>query len=388
MKIVTTESTDAQNLTQTLHLLWRKRWHIVLWIAVTEILVALLVFIPLRKYESNLSVMVMNPFDAAPGAAGVSALLGMGDGQNEYVLAILRSQNLWSEVVTRLKLRNSRDFWGGSPLTDSIRRFTTSKEPSEGEALEQMAKLVDIKSEIPPLRGPITVSIRTVSPRLSRDIGEQFLNLLNNRLAINTESRAGFLSAQLNETEFRLNSESRKLREYAEAHKVLPLDVGQQGELELKSLVELQSQLTLARSELRSTEKRLAAPGDLGNRLVLESARLGLMAQVHELEATGLQREERILTFPKIAEEACRIQRAVKTQEKLYEVLLEQYQLAKLKEEGKLETRPFRIVDFPREADEPVKRRGLLKLAIGLMFGLSVGVLQVLALEIYSGWVK
>ena len=336
-------------------------------------LVAALVFLKPRYYASHFTVFVTGPINAGANAqvqAQVAALFGLSHGGTEYVAATLSSDEIQLEMIEKLKLQENNDFWYGV--------FFETRTPEK--TLEQLRAQMNIRAPEPPLQGPVGLSIGTISPQLSFDIAQELLRLLNLRLEEETRNRSEFLAEQFKSSQTQLEKAEEQLRLFAEKQGI-SVALEEESKEELTAQVGLRTQKTLAEIELKALHGRLQAPGDVQVQMTLQSEIAGLEAKLNQLNEVLSEREQIFKKLPRKTQQYVDLMREVKSREKIFEVYLEHYELARLYDVGKAQTRPYRVVDRPYLPQRPVKRRGLLKTLAGLLVGTLLGLAWALSQE-------
>jgi tyrosine-protein kinase Etk/Wzc len=353
---------------------WRQWWLSICFFTIfTAVCVAGVVFALPRKYESHFSVFVTGLNGMAASAqvqAQLSSLFGLSSGATEYVTAVVESDEVGLSVIKKLDLSSDKDFWWGS--------FETER--SKGKTLEQIRKLIKIKGPQPPMQAPINVGVTTVSPELSFKICNEILLLLNQRMEKETKGRLVFLQDQLKNSKLELEKAEKALRQFSETEGIaVPLE--EKGKREFAAQVDLRTQRILADIEVKGLRARQNAPGDVKAQMLLQSEIAGLDAKLSQLDSVIGSSQEDLKRMPKQAKQYIDLMRELKSREKIFEIYLEHYELARLYDVGKSETRPYKVIDQPYKADEPVKRKGLLKTIAGLVAGAVIGISRALLKE-------
>lgn len=348
-------------------LIFLRRWAVKIFLCslvVGAVTTVILLLLP-RKYKSHISVFVTGTDSIAAAArvqAQLASLFGLSSGGNEYVTAILESDSVRITVINSLGLMKNEDFWWGD-----------YKERTMEEALKVLDKHLELTAPQPPLQGAITLTAETVSPDLSQEICNQFLALLNQRTARESKSRSKFLGEQLENSKRELEKAEVALQNFAQQENVVvPLE--DLGKREFFADVELKTQKILGEIQLKDLQARLHAPGGLNVRMALQSEIVGLEAKLGQLDAALAEKDTELDALPSQAKKYANLLRDVKSREKIFEIYLEHYELARMYEVGDSETRPYRIIDKPYKADEPVKRGALLKIILALIVGAGLGL--------------
>jgi uncharacterized protein involved in exopolysaccharide biosynthesis len=347
---------------------WRRWWLTVLGSTVLlGSLVAAVVFSLPRYYASHFSVYVTGLNNMAASAQvqmQLAALFGLSSGGTEYVTAVIESDLIQLQVIDQLKLTTDKDFWWGDFL---------GEERTPEKTLEQLRNMSKVEGPQAPLQGPVSLTIKTISAELSYKIANEILYLLNVKMQEETKNRSSFLEDQLKNSQSELDKAERALKDFAESEGI-SVALEEQSKEEFLAQVELKTQKILAEVELKALRSRLGAPGDVKVQMILQSEIAGLEAKVSELESVMSSREGNLKQLPRQTKRYVDLMRDVKSREKIFEVYLEHYELARLYEVGRSETRPYRVIDTPYQAVRPVKRYGLLKTLAGLMVGTMVGL--------------
>lgn len=353
-----------------------RRWlrFVVLWSLFVGTLVGAVVFgILPRHFSSHFSVFVTGPINAGASAQvqmQVAALFGLSSGGTEYVMAALGSDEIQLAVIDKLQLRTNKDFWWGYFFDDHTPEKT----------LEQLRSQMSIVGPEPPLQGPVSLTVRTISPELSYQIASELLALLNQRMERETKNRSVFLEEQLKASQLELDKSEKALRNFAEDQGI-SVALEEESKEELMAQVELRTQKILAQVELKSLRGRLNAPGDVKVQMTIQSEIAGLEAKLAQLDEVLASRDKVFKKLPGKTKKYVDLMRDVKSREKIFEVYLEHYELARLYDVGKSETRPYRVVDTPYVPIRPVKRHGLLKTLAGLFCGALFGLSWALGCE-------
>lgn len=368
------------NFEEVLRVLWAGKWRICLWTLITVVVVACATFVPQRTFESHLAIIATgDELPSAVSASGAAALLGLAaGGQTEYLKALLESDTLLIEIIRELQLQTNPLL---HPPSFGLLPHLESKStdlPTIGETVVYLRKRLRVEGPLQPLKGPITVAVQTVSPRLSYQIVTMMLKKLDTRVSENRHSRSAFLRKEVKDAEKSLSIANGHLRKFAESHQIFVATAPEtQAELELKYYSSLQAEAVMSEAQLRAVENRMDSSGDLPSQIRLKAEQSGLSASHAVLSHMRDRELKRLQAYPQIAEEAATVIREVQTNQKIFEVVTEQYQLAKLKEEGEQETRPYKVIDPPYIPDEPVTRHGLLKLILAFVVGILLGVTNV-----------
>jgi uncharacterized protein involved in exopolysaccharide biosynthesis len=367
-------------------LLWEHRRFLaraVAWGLAASLLVA---FIIPKRYQSTTRLM---PPDGQSGSglamlaamAGKSGL-GMGSmagnllglrSSGALFVDILRSRTVEDRIVSRFDLRK---VYGDRYWIDARKDLVTYTEIGE-----------DRKSEV------ITIAVTDRDPRRAAQIAQAYVDELDHLVAEVSTSSARreriFIEDRLTSVKRELDRASREFSQFASQNATL--DITTQGKAMVEAAARLQGELIASQSELEGLEQ-VYTPSNVRVR--------SLRARVDELRkqldklggnpagitptAAGSAQslpggEGAASGFPSIRQlpllgvRWAELYRQTKIEETVYELLTQQYELAKIEEAKEIPT--VKILDT---ADVPEKKsrppRTLIVLLGGLFSGLSAGV--------------
>ena len=282
-------------------------------------------------------------------------LMASGSSSSDYLAAVLNSDIHAGRVARQLGLKYRPDFAG--------KRREILSDYRIAEKLKKCVIIMDDR------RSSLRITAITRSPILSARIANEYA--LQLRGSVNTAGRKkrDFISRQLEETEKALDAAAKELKEFQDKSRAVDLD--EQTKAAITSLADLQGELTAAQVELREVESDLRTGGDPAALAKLKSRRLALESRIEYLQGTIGNYEAQLAKLPTVAMHLARLKRNVEVQQKIYEIMTEQYQLANLSEES--EDEMFEIVDPAVPAEKPCAPKTSVNLATGVLAGLVLG---------------
>lgn len=350
-----------------LQLLWDKRQflrRVALWAMVASTVIALL--LP-KTYESSVRIMPPDSMNNASGLLG-AALAGRGGGGTELAalaanllgmkgsgalfVDLFRSRSVQDQVVNRLNLQ--KVYWTRYKQ-DARKKLDSRTDVSE-----------DRKS------GVITLIVSDHSPQRARDIAQAYVEELNTVLAQVSTSSARrqriFIEQRLMTVKGELESAEKDFSAFAS--KNTALDIKEQTKAMVESAATLQGQLIAAQSELQSLEQVYT-----GNNVRVRA----LQARIDELQkqlqnmrgadsslvtdgTDGGEMYPSIRKLPLLGVEWADLYRRMKIQETVYELLNQQYELARIQEAKEIPT--ISVVD---PANVPERKSGPYRVLIILI---------------------
>ena len=280
-----------------------------------------------RIYASSATIYVQQ----AQGAAGVLrnlpvALVSSSGGTSYgYILTLLRSESLRNLAIKNLKLLDNQKFTYGEKLTDI-------------QALGRLSKMVWV---LDGKDGSIALGAETRDPELAANIVNTMVDGLGKLVQTASTRKANFIEHKLNTTSNDLARAEEEMSKFMETHDVAMIDEQTKGMIQ--QLGELDIRLLDLDAKLQSLDSDLTNEGDL-NRLVdkeverksLEQSRNYIVGERDKLKA-------QLDKLPEVGTQYARIQRKITVLDKTFEMLTEQYQLARITQKG--EDGDYQVID-------------------------------------------
>lgn len=359
-----------------LRLLWENRgllYRVTLWALVLSVIVAFL--IP-TKYESTARIMPPESkgetgaiLAALVGKApGISALTGdlMGVKNSGALYAdLMRSRTVQEHIVDRFDLQ--KVYW--------IRYIQDTR------------KLLDKRTDITEDRksGVIAVTVADRSPQRARDIAQAYVEGLNRLLSqVNTSSARReriFIEERMASVKSDLEDAEKQFGAFAS--KNTTLDMTEQAKAMVAAGANLQGQMIAAQAELEGLQTMYT---DSNVRVRAARARIDeLKRQLQKMGGTGAaltsdgpdpgELYPPIRKLPLLGVQWADLYRRMKIQEKVYELLNQQYELARIEEAKEIPT--VKVID---PANLPEKKSWPPRLLI-------IALLTILALAGAMLWI-
>jgi uncharacterized protein involved in exopolysaccharide biosynthesis len=367
-----------------LRLFWSKRRFVLRFTAIGLVAATLLAFAIPPQYEAITQLM---PPDTQSGSgmamlAGLTARSGSGLGDlagsllgtnssGALFVGMLRSQNVQEDLV---KQYNLTKIYGNQFASDARRRLDQNTSISEERR-----------------SGIIAITVTDKSPQRAAALANSYVNELNALVVELSTSSAHrervFLEERLKTVKQDLDDASDKLAQFSSKNGTL--DIQQQGKAMLDAAASLAGTLFAAQSELEGLRQTYS---DNNVRVRTLSARVTeLQKQVEKISGatgdTGKSNDSPIrsstgLPYPSIRKlpllgvEYTDLYRRAKIQGTIYELLTEQYELAKV-EEAK-ETPSVKVLDPASIPDRKSYPPHLLIMMLGVCFAFGISVIWVL----------
>ena len=313
--------------------------------------------------QSSAGLGMLAAMAGRPGANGLGAmagdLLGLKSSGALFV-GILGSETVEDHLIAEFQLKK---LYRESKIEDT--RKTLAKRTSVFE---------DRKS------GIITIEVTDHDPGRAAAMAQDYVRELDRLVAQVSTSSARrervFLEERLTAVKSDLDTAAKQFSEFAS--KNTAIDIPAQGKAMVEAAAMLQGQIIAAQSELSGLRQIYA---DANVRVRAAEARVGeLQEKLNEVGGAGAPGEVRsdhslypsIRKLPLLGVTYADLYRQTKIQETVYELLTEQYELAKVQEAKEIPT--VRVLD---EATVPTKKsfppRGLIAI-LGALAGLALAM--------------
>jgi len=362
----------------------RKRWRIIAWIygvsVVTAAVVSFLMtpiyrakttLMPLESSGSQLSAAMRN-LGSLPFVGGMVPRIGGASA--DKLVAVLESRTVAEDVIRALdliKVLFEEDRDEPPTIQDAVRSLT------------ETTKITDDK------KGLISVSVEYKDPGIAADIANQYTIALQRFLKENALSMAKrnriFIENQLKKVKEELREAEEAMKCFQTNKKIIAMDV--QTEAAIKALADLKAQI-MAREVQLGVMKQFSTPSNPDVLRIKDELR-ELKKQMAMLETKdGNPMADAIPALseaPTIGLEYIRLKRKVLTEEKVFELMTQQYEMAKI-DEAK-EDITFQVIDRAIPPEKRVKPKRKLNVMLAGIVSLFVGVFLVFFLE-YLGNLK
>lgn len=158
-----------------------------------------------------------------------------------------------------------------------------------------------------------------------------------------------------------------------------------------RRIEEIKSRLMAETRKLLAQELALANPLAFSEELVDKILKLEIDVKTYEARTRALKRvvdeyAQKLQTLPEKSLQLARLEREAKVQEKIYIMMMEKYEEARITEAGQIGN--VRIVDRAEEPLYPIKPRKKLNLILAALVGLGLGVGVTFLLEYLDTSIK
>ncbi len=291
--------------------------------------------------------------------AGLLGGLGTGGGGADYLVAYLKSRTLSEKIIAKYGVATNPMIVGTAPAPDEKVYYD-----------DVLRKVNDIIALNKSKEGLITVSAETLSATLSADIVDTYIKYLETFSKGPQKEKRIFVETQLKKTSRELEAAEIALKEFQDKHKIFSV------ETEAKKLIEKSAQLEAQKIEsginLKMQQSLLKASGNVPQLVKVESKKVSEEAKLKELDKEIELVEAKLAEQPEKALEFARLKRTLQVKIKIFGVLTEQLEMAKISEAE--EGSQFEILDKARAPERKSRPRRSIMV---ILAGLAAGVLGV-----------
>lgn len=303
--------------------------------------------------NSKLSALSSLPF------AGMIPGLGSGGGSAEYLMVYLKSRTMSDRIIKRFGIATNPVFVG-------------EKKP-EDIKYEDLLKIVERTVSVDKDKdGLISISAETTDPELSARIAVAYVEYLSSFARGPQKEKRQFVERQLEIVKKELENAEEIFKVFQDKHKLFAID--KQASVVIEKLARLEAEKVGAGVSLKMQESLLKSSGNLPELVKIEGQKVSEEAKIVALEKEIAITEKEIALLPQLALEFARLTRDYKVKEKVFGVLTEQFEMAKISEAE--EGSQFEVVDSARIPEVKSKPRRSIMV---ILAGLSAGVLGVFA---------
>lgn len=327
------------------------------------------------------------PVDAGSGG-GISALIGSIGGElgslassaglgekasGEKFVTLLQTRTMAETIIQDLDL---------APVLLKPEKITTlprgERQFSMQEAVAALRKRLEIKND--KKQGVVLVSFTSPDATLSAKVANAYVAKLDTYLKANALSAAKknrlFIEQQLGDVKRDMAEREDALKDFQQQNRLVSLDA--QTDASVQAYSDLKAKLISGEIELKLLQKS-SLEGD--PRIGLKEQEVAeLRKQISKLERGDQGASLSFAKAPMLGLTYARLKRELLVQEKVFELLTQQYELARIQEAK--DDFAFQVLD---PAVAPEKKSGpkrAINTLIGLVVSALLGVLLALALEL------
>lgn len=366
--------------------LWAERWRVLKWtlVGVTLSVVAACFYpkyqatvqlMPPDTGSSGLASLALPALSKLPGLSGLAGLAGdLVGGKNSSALftKVLESRTIEDSLITRFDLRKK---YGIKYWEDARKK------------LHSRTSIIEDKKS-----GVLTIVVDDSDPKLAAALAGAYIEELDRVMASVATSSARreriFLELRLTDEKKSLEDSEKKFSQFASSS--MMLDVPQQTRVTVEAAARLQGEMIAARSELEGLEQIYTAENF---RVRTLRARVGeLERELAKINAGQISPSTTqdptspypsVKSLPVLGVEWADLYRTTKIHETVFELLTQQYELARIQEAKEIPT--VKVLDSPSVSEKRYPRPWLI--VVSFLFGsTALGCLWILWVEWWQRW--
>ena len=288
-------------------------------------------------------------------------------GNASLLFSSLKSDSMYDYIINKFGIATNPAIIG--------EKSVTKEDLIYDKVLKDLKEIIKINYE--PNNRIITITAETMIATTSAEIVNEYLNKLDQFTKGPRKEKLEFVKIQLDKTSKELEESENKLKSFQNQHRLLSIDkrytetINKLTSLEIKKN-EAEITLEQLKSFLLNSKDTKSDLSEIKNQCDAETAKLNSI----NLKITELNKE--IENMPDNMLELAKLKRAISVKEKIYSVLNEQYEIAKIAEAE--ESYQFKIIDRPRIAiikSRPSRTKICLNaLLISFFFSLGISLFK------------
>lgn len=293
---------------------------------------------------------------------GLMGGLGGGGGAN-YLTCFLQSATMSDYIIKTFGIATNPAIIGD--------KLPDPDEPIiYDDILKMMEKIVSVDNDAK--TGLITISAETMNATTSAEIVAAYIDRLGKFSMGPQKEKRIFIEKQLALVGKELEVTENEYKNFQDKHKMYALD--KQTAANIDKMALLETQRVTSNISLEMQQSLLKSSGNVAELVKMEAQKVAEEAKTEAIKKEIGEMEKELATLPDVSMEFLRLQRNLKVKEKVYAVLTEQYEMAKITEAE--EGSQFEVIDQPRIPERKSKPKRAIMV---ILAGLSAGVLAVFA---------
>lgn len=371
------EREDEINLLDYWRVIWKRRWIIALSFLTSVITAAIVSLLMTPIYKSKATIMPIESSGSQVSAALRSLgslpfmggmVPGIAGASGDKLVAVLKSRTIAEDVIKTLD------------LIRVLFEEPQEEPPTLQDAVRSLSGMTEISDD---KKGLISVAVEYKDPEIAADIANQYTLELQRFLNENALSMAKrnriFIENQLHKVKAELQEAEEAMKKFQTNKKIVAMDA--QTEASIKALAELKAQIMAKEVEL-GVLNQYATPSNPDVLRAKDELR-ELKKQLAMLETKDSNPEAD--AFPSLSEapelglQYIRLKRDAVTQQKVYELLTQQLEVAKIDETK--EDITFQVIDKAIPPERRIKPKRRLNVMLAGVVSLFAGIFLVFFLE-------
>jgi len=338
---------------------------------IVAILVALYSLTMPNYYKSSATLYVQSKsggLNSVLSSIPMAGMLGLGQSSDSgYLEAFLKSNTMSGIIIQKFGIATNTAIVGPNPKPASDVKYD--------DLLNTVNKTVSIGNDAK--SGLITISAETMDANLSAQITNSYIEHLTRFANEPQRKKLLFLSEQLAQVTKDLNEAQESLKKFQDENKMFTLE--EYAKSIVERMTKLQTEKFSTEVSMQTQDRLMQSFGSMPELIKLEALKVAEATRIKAINDEISVTQTAMESLPKLALEFARLRVALSVKEKLFTMITEQYELAKIAIAD--ESSAFDIIDSPLVPELKSKpKRATMVILAGLLAGV-IGVFSSFLIE-------
>lgn len=338
---------------------------------IVAILVALYSLTMPNYYKSSATLYVQSKsggLSSVLSSIPMAGMLGLGQSSDSgYLEAFLKSNTMSGIIIQKYGIATNTAIVGPNPKPASEVKYD--------DLLNIVNKTVSIGNDAK--SGLITISAETMDANLSAQITNSYIEHLTRFANEPQRKKLLFLSEQLAQVTKDLNEAQESLKKFQDENKMFTLE--EYAKSIVERMTKLQTEKFSTEVSMQTQDRLMQSFGSMPELIKLEALKVAEATRIKAINDEISVTQTAMESLPKLALEFARLRVALSVKEKLFTMITEQYELAKIAIAD--ESSAFDVIDSPLVPELKSKpKRATMVILAGLLAGV-IGVFSSFLIE-------
>lgn len=338
---------------------------------IVAILVALYSLTMPNYYKSSATLYVQSKsggLSSVLSSIPMAGMLGLGQSSDSgYLEAFLKSNTMSGIIIQKFGIATNTAIVGPNPKPASEVKYD--------DLLNIVNKTVSIGNDAK--SGLITISAETMDANLSAQITNSYIEHLTRFANEPQRKKLLFLSEQLAQVTKDLNEAQESLKKFQDENKMFTLE--EYAKSIVERMTKLQTEKFSTEVSMQTQDRLMQSFGSMPELIKLEALKVAEATRIKAINDEISVTQTAMESLPKLALEFARLRVALSVKEKLFTMITEQHELAKIAIAD--ESAAFDVIDSPLVPELKSKpKRATMVILAGLLAGV-IGVFSSFLIE-------
>lgn len=338
---------------------------------IVAILVALYSLTMPNYYKSSATLYVQSKsggLNSVLSSIPMAGMLGLGQSSDSgYLEAFLKSNTMSGIIIQKFGIATNTAIVGPNPKPASEVKYD--------DLLNIVNKTVSIGNDAK--SGLITISAETMDANLSAQITNSYIEHLTRFANEPQRKKLLFLSEQLAQVTKDLNEAQESLKKFQDENKMFTLE--EYAKSIVERMTKLQTEKFSTEVSMQTQDRLMQSFGSMPELIKLEALKVAEATRIKAINDEISVTQTAMESLPKLALEFARLRVALSVKEKLFTMITEQHELAKIAIAD--ESAAFDVIDSPLVPELKSKpKRATMVILAGLLAGV-IGVFSSFLIE-------